>query len=279
MMYIRPMETEDIEFALSLTRIEDWSDIKGDFEALINYRPEAVFISEDDNGPTGMISAVSYGKFGFIGCLIVSPQHRGKGIGEDLLTHAISHLHNLGTSNMMLDAVPDAMSQYTRHGFRPSCKSLRLSGKIIGSDSRHVRPVTSNDLSAIFELDRRAFGANRSHFLQARWEEFPELCLCLEREKRIVSFAIGSRREGHVRIAPWIVTHPGEFNSDLLRNIVLASDEGTLALGVLESNVHSLDLLKKLGFSEYSYSVRMVLGENQRNLVESQYAIGSPAKG
>ncbi|MCK5152659.1 MAG: GNAT family N-acetyltransferase, partial [Candidatus Thorarchaeota archaeon] len=269
-MHIRKMMNVDIDFALSLTSIEGWSDTRSDFDALVSYSPTAAFVMEIANEYIGIVSAVSYGAFGFIGSLIIHPSHRGKGFGIQLLRHAQKHLQDLGTSYIMLDAVPDAIALYEHHGFRPVCKSYRLRGRVTGPESRGVREISDMDLPLIYECDRRAFGADRSHFLQKKWMENPELCICLERDDRIVSYAMGSYRENHVRIAPWIVSIPGDSNGDLLRTISYRSEGGTLALGVLETSKDAYSLAQKLSFSEYSYSIRMVFGDQIQSPNESQ---------
>lgn len=273
------MEPKDIDFALGLTKGEGWSDIKSEFTALVDYQPTAAFIIEEAGAPMGMISSVSYGSLGFIGSLIVSPLCRGKELGKNLLRYAIEHLQNEGTACIMLDAVPEAMSLYSREGFRPVCKSLRFSGPVQSKPSSEVRQITADDLPVIYEMDRIAFGGDRSHFLQTKWNHQPELSFCIEKEKEIVAFAMGSPREGHVRVAPWIVSQKGDFNSDLIRKIALDSGESNLALGILEINTDAVALSRNLGLSECSYSVRMALGNYSEYKGESQYAIGSPAKG
>ncbi|MCK5152315.1 MAG: hypothetical protein KAQ65_10755, partial [Candidatus Thorarchaeota archaeon] len=91
--------------------------------------------------------------------------------------------------------------------------------------------------------------------------------------------AMGSYREKHVQIAPWIVSVPSHSNGDLLRTISCRSEGQTLALGVLETSKDAYSLAQKLSFSEYSYSIRMLFGDSIQSPNESQYAIGSPAKG
>jgi len=278
-MKLRPMITEDIDFALDLTKTEGWSDIKSDFSSLISYNPSAAFVLEKQGNPVGMISVASYGQIGFIGSLIVSQTMRNRGIGEHLLKFAIEHLKSHGASCIMLDAVPDALSLYSKNGFSPVCKSLRFSGLVLDQPKSDVRQITEDDLSSIFQMDRIAFGGDRSHFLKAKWKQNMELCVCTKEDAVITSFAMGSPREGHVRVAPWIVMQEDKFNGDLLRKIAATSTEKNLALGVLETNTNSVALVTSLGLSQYSFSVRLVLGDASMIKGESQYAIGSPAKG
>ncbi|MFW9850192.1 MAG: GNAT family N-acetyltransferase [Candidatus Thorarchaeota archaeon] len=280
-MRIRKMMNDDIDFALSLTSIEGWSDIRSDFEALISYSPTAAFVLEDSDDYIGMISAISYGVFGFIGNLIVHPLYRGQGYGIQLLRYGIKQLQDLGTPYFMLDAVPEALSLYEKHGFRPVCKSYRLRGKISELDSENVREISEEDLPTIYEIDKEYFGADRSHFLRNKWMGSPNLCVCLEQEGNIVSYAMGSHRDEYVRVAPWVVTVHGDFNGDLLRAIGHFSGGRELAMGILETSTRAYDLALSNGLAlgEYSHSIRMVKGNILPTFSPNQYAIGAPSTG
>jgi ribosomal protein S18 acetylase RimI-like enzyme len=278
-MHIRELVDTDIEFALDLTSIEGWSDIRSDFAALISYNPVAAFIIETGEDSVGMISVVSYGSFGFIGSLIVHPSFRGQGFGIQLLRHGIKHLQDLGNAFIMLDAVPDAMSLYEKHGFRPVCKSYRLKGPVEGIGSAGIREIVERDLPRIFEIDRGSFGGDRSHFLRKKWIEEPDLCVCMEKNDRVVAYAFGCNRREYVRVAPWIATESSDFKGEILAEISQRSGERKIALGILETNKEAYDHAVRMGLIEYSYSVRMVKGEGQPSFSSNQYAIGSPAKG
>ena len=67
-----------------------------------------------------------YGASGFVGELIVVKEKRGRGIGRQLLQHAIAYLHSRGVQNVLLDAPPAAVPLCERLGFRPVCRSLRF---------------------------------------------------------------------------------------------------------------------------------------------------------
>ncbi|MHA1905900.1 MAG: GNAT family N-acetyltransferase [Candidatus Thorarchaeota archaeon] len=278
-MLIRKMTNDDIEFALSLTSIEGWSDIECDFEALVSYSPNASFVMESSDDYIGMVSAVSYGSFGFIGSLIVHPSHRGHGYGIQLLRYGIKHLQELDTTYIMLDAVPDAMALYEKHGFRPICKSYRLSGKVEGIGSEAIREISEEDFPMIFEIDRDSFGGDRSHFLHKKWIDDPSLCLCIVKNKRITAYVFGSHREKYVRVAPWIVTETSDFNGELLAEIAERSGDRKIAMGILETNKVAYDTAISTRLAEYSFSIRMVKGDIQPSFSPNQYAIGSPAKG
>ncbi len=80
-MEIRPMKKNDIPFAMRLTISEGWSSIPLDFGGLLRYDSTAAFVPEKRNERLGMVSAVSYGSFGFMGNLIVEKEQTEQMLG------------------------------------------------------------------------------------------------------------------------------------------------------------------------------------------------------
>ncbi len=277
-MLIRRMKHEDIDFALSLTRSEGWSDIHSDFALLISSDPPSAFIAEEDSQRVAMISAVAYGQIGFIGSLIVKKEQRGKGLGTSLMLHAIECLENHGANDIMLDAVPEAAPIYEKLGFNRCCRSLRLQG-VPKTNIHTARRLKDEDLERILALDIEAFSEDRSHFLKSRILEFPDLCYVIERDGEITGFAIGSDRQGTVRIAPWIVAEHDLKAGELVVAIGAARPNTSLSIGMLETNECAVETTLSLGFKEISSSIRMHKGENTPKFSDMMYAIGSPAKG
>jgi len=279
-MIVRKMSIDDTDFALSLTSGEGWSDIRSDFESLISYSPTAAFVGEEDGRRIGMVSAVSYGKLGFIGSLIVVRDCRNKGHGTNLMKHAIEHLSGLGVKTLMLDAVEAAIPVYRKLGFSTVCRSLRMKGVVEARRTDNVRPMTRRDLPTVLTIDQAHFGADRSHFLKRTWSLFPEFCKTLDIGKSVQGYVMGSPGNDFIRIAPWIVNGGVHRGEDLLRELAAQSGGKALRMGVLERDTTTVELLKTLGFEEVSSSYRMIQGDSSIvGLSQGIHAIGSPAKG
>jgi GNAT superfamily N-acetyltransferase len=279
-MQIRSMSYDDLDFALTLTSSEGWSSTRHDFEELLEYDPHGCFIGEIETEPTGMVCAISYGKFGFIGNLIVLESCRGQECGRTLMEHAMHYLRDLGAKSILLDAVPMAVTLYERLGFRKICKSLRLEGTISGKKSSFVRDMKQEDLSQISDLDANLFGGRRDRFLGMRFSVHPEYCRILEIDEEVQGYIMGSRSGDYVRIGPWVMMKTDTLADQLLLDFTQNIIAGNLKIGVLEKNVKSLNLLYKYGFIENSFSWRMVYGEDtEATLSNRLYAICSPARG
>lgn len=82
---IATMRRNQLNFAIDMAATEGWNPGLHDADAFCAADPEGFLIASVHNTPVGCISAVSYDNmFGFIGCYIVVPQHRGNGYGMQL---------------------------------------------------------------------------------------------------------------------------------------------------------------------------------------------------
>jgi ribosomal protein S18 acetylase RimI-like enzyme len=281
-MNIRPMISSDLGFAATLTADEGWlSETKEDFEGFLLYDPNGCFVAEENGDRIGMCVATAYGESGFLGELIVRKDRRGRGIGTRLMQHALAYLSHRGVRSIYLDGVESAIPLYERLGFRKVCRSLRFSGKVRGAHYSGVRAMTLVDLAVVAEMDRGAFGADRSFFLQRRLSLHPHLCKVLESEGRIKGFVTGRVRVDLISVGPWVVQSPVARPGRLLEALAAEGEGLNLAVGVLEVNSHAVKTIQDLGLAQRPHPPwRMVLGPSANlRMRDEAYAIGSPAKG
>ena len=279
---IRTMRTADLGFAAICTEREGWAgETRQSFEGFLAYDPNGCFLAEVGGQPTGICVATFYGQYGFIGELIVNPESRGRGLGCRLLDHAIGYLQGRGARSIYLDGVQTAISLYERAGFRKICLSLRFGRILSGGSHPQVRRMASVDLDQVARLDEQVFGADRSFFLRRKWSLFPKLCRVVEHEGEVAGYIFGWRGKGMLALGPWVVLPQIDRPDSLLESLASETPDAKVTLGVLESNVQAVNLLRSLGFTEGKTPPwRMVLGPSQR-LGDSPccYGLGSPAKG
>jgi ribosomal protein S18 acetylase RimI-like enzyme len=280
MMYLRQMSGNDLDFAIDLTTTEGWSSTKRDFEELLEYDPMSCFIGEINAEPIGMVCTASYGKFGFIGNLIVSESCRGQECGYGLMKHAIEYLHAHNAQSILIDAVPRAETLYKRLGFRRLYRSLRLEGIVPSDVAKGVRRMMPEDISSVSALDASLFGGIREHFLKKRFEAFPELAKVLEIDGKIQGYIMGSKNDKSVRVGPWAMSKRYQQADQLLLGLAQSASKNPLKVGVLDKNRDALQILHRHGFNEVSFSWRMLWGEDtEATLSDGLYAIYSPDRG
>ncbi len=286
MLHIRGMSAGDLDFAAACTAGEGWaSESRLEFEAFFARDPGGCLVAEREGQRVGIAAATRYGAYGFIGELIVLPEARGQGVGRRLLEAGVAYLRGGGARTVLLDGVVRAVPLYERAGFRKVCRSLRFTGRVPGRPAPRVRPMLPKDLPDVFRLDRQAFGADRSFFLERRLRRFPELSRILVQDGRLAGFLLGrcGQFSGSewTAVGPWVVAPGVERPEELLESLAPEGGSLQLSLGVLETNDRAVSLVRSLDFAERPDSPwRMVLGK-PGNLGDTPlaFAVGTAAKG
>lgn len=279
---IRQMTAADLDFAVQCTVAEGWmSETREVFEGFLEHAPEGCFLGEVRSRPVGMCIATPYKEHGFFGELIVIEEMRGRGFGLLLTANALDYLVSGGARHIYLDGDHGAIGLYERLRFRKVCRSLRFRGAPEGTAHPAVRAATAGDFVSIADLDRAAFGEDRSFFLRRTLEHHPGLCFVYEESGKVEGFIFG--RPGHhvITVGPWLATDAVSDPLALLHHFAAENAGHTLRVGLLESNRKSADLLRgHNSFEETGFSWRMVQGESDRLGAHPWlYSVGSPAKG
>jgi hypothetical protein len=179
--------------------------------------------------------------------------------------------------------VAAAVPLYERLGFRRVCPSLRFRGRLPGQADDRVRPLQSKDLEAVLDLDRRAFGADRSFFIHHRLRSYPQLCRVLVDAGRIRGFVLGRAFRGGVALGPWVTEAELGPDTGLLRSLAQDLGEIECSMGIMETNRQALAAVQSLGLAPVENPPwRMVLSGQEAEATPPgpvAHAIGSAAKG
>jgi len=281
-MTIRTMQPADLDFCVKCVTREGWlSETRETFEMFLANDREGCFVAEDCGAPVGICVATAYGTSGFLGELIVVPEHRGHGIGRQLMKHAIDYLRSRDCASIYLDGDLPAVPLYERLGFRTMFDSLRFIGKVEAKVCRSMRPLAASDLPTIDALDREAFGADRSFVTHHRLEQYPSLSRGLEREGEIIGYIMGQPGHDVVSVGPWVADSSTCDSINLLHDLACHTGNVKLRIGVLKTNSEAVTKLRTIDTLEETQPCRrMVLGP-QSDLGRSNrlWALGSAATG
>jgi ribosomal protein S18 acetylase RimI-like enzyme len=279
---IRAMRRSELDFCVACVTGEGWlSETRYTFETFFAYDPDGCLIAEKAGKPVGMIVATAYHECGFLGELIVLPEYRGHGIGGRLMKQAMDYLRGRGCRSLYLDGDTPAVPLYERLGFKTICRSLRFLGEVTPSQTQSVQMMSAADLDRVLEIDRAAFGADRSFFLRRRFEHFPHLCLSSVVNGNVSGFILGQPGHGVVTVGPWYFDGDADRALDLVYSLAGQADTARLRVGVLESNQGAARMMRSLSvFRETEPSWRMVNGpDTGLGVTAGLIAVGSPAKG
>ncbi len=255
---LRPFRLQDIPHALELVREVGWNQIEADLRFLVEGGPDGCWVAEADARVVGTVTTIRYEEgLGWIGMVIVDSGYRRRGIATRLMEQAVGYLKDL---SIKLDATEKGAAVYRQMGFAVECpveRWLRPAGPLPthSSPSAATRPLETDDLKALVELDRPAFGASR---------------------RDLLSWYLGHGLPA--RIAPgrgYVVGRPGHWATqmgplvagdvDTARELMTAFLEGLSAetmIADVPRNHPAAELLGELGFRRQRSLLRMIRGRN-----------------
>ncbi len=284
---IRTWTAADVSFAKRMTDVEQWGNSENDFRRLLKIQPDGCFVVLIDEQRVGMISAVAYGSFGFLGSLIVLESYRGHGIGERLMRHAIDFLRSKDVSTIELDGVLPAVPLYRRLGFKDKYHSLRFQRPAnstkaeFASDtpSGACRALALADIVQVIRFDREALGFDRSRVIQIVAQEFPSSFYGAFDANNALNAYLCARpiAESSRQLGP-LLSNESSVAIDLLSQAVKDHPSSVLSIGLPESSAKIADWLPMHGFIRHSPSLRMYLGDEINNEAKV-VCILSPEKG
>lgn len=256
---IRMFRRDDIQFALAQTQREGWDPTAELFETCLAHDPEGCFIAEAGGQPVGLVTTTCYARSAWVGNLIVLPEHRRQGIGQQLMTHAMSHLSERGVQTIRLEADPPGIEMYRRMGFVDEFESLRFQLTSRGGERRAaVEQVAPADLPALVTFDTEYSGDQRGRLLKLLYQQ-ATATYWVRGDEAVRGYAFTGPSTMGVRLGPCVAAD--RLIAKLLLQSVLADWPGTtIVLGVADLNNDAIGLFESRGFERASSSFRMVYG-------------------
>ncbi|OLE22073.1 MAG: hypothetical protein AUG49_20345 [Catenulispora sp. 13_1_20CM_3_70_7] len=139
---------------------EGWNPGAGDALLFQAVDPAGFLIGTLNGRLVSAISVVNYDEhYAHIGYFLVTPSLRGLGIGTATWSAAIGHA---GDRAIGLDAVPEQVDRYSRHGFRPAWRTIRFTGPVPAQPplaGGNITEPTTPDLGLMATLDAACFPA------------------------------------------------------------------------------------------------------------------------
>lgn len=165
---LRPMTAAkpDLESALHLSQAVGWAYRLEDWR--IAQTLGQGFLAEENGAVIGSALCWPYGDgFATCGSIIVSPAMQGRGLGRVLLTRL---LELTGRRAVMLNSTTEGMRLYQSFGFEAQGtvhQHLAPASLNVAPDAAdpQVRAARAEDMQAILQMDRRAFGADRQRMI------------------------------------------------------------------------------------------------------------------
>jgi len=200
------------------------------------------------------------------------------------MKRAVDYLLQCGVETIKLEAVPEMAELYRKLGFIDECDSLRFSKTLAKPDLQAkdgLAPIKKENISEIAEFDEKFFGANRTKVLASLFKENTQLCLAAYDREAVDGYIMCRKAKNGFKIGPFVCNPENtQTADDLLQALANRLVSTTLYVGLPATNKNAVDLLTKRGFTRYSMSIRMRLGQELKNeRVQGVFGIGGPMKG
>jgi ribosomal protein S18 acetylase RimI-like enzyme len=281
---IRRLGSADLKDCVALAVGRGWSPEKSKWALLLEVA-EAFGVDAPDGGLAGSVVLARYGRrHASVGMMLVAARFGRRGLGHALMSRLLAEA---GNATVTLFATDAGKPLYEKLGFR----TIRRSAAFVGTfrperRSRGTaatltaaarpaaarpaaarpaaarpavtRPATETDMAAILDVDKAAFGADRSHIV-GRLPVFAERLRVLETSAGITGYAAAWRNEPTTVIGP--VVAPDRASARLLIADLAAEVRGPLRLDLDPDDPELPGWADARGLSPASRTAVMVYGE------------------
>ncbi len=280
---VRQMLATDIESAMRLKEAESWNQTEADWHFLLRHNPELCLVASLRNEVIGTVTAINYqNEVAWIGMMLVSSDHRRKGVSSALLKTIIERLK--GCTCIKLDATPSGTPVYRRLGFEEEIELNRMSTEAICAAQEHsykgsLERIASSDIAEMSRLDEQIFGASREELIKYLVDNLPQQSWVTRRYGRVTGFVLGRRGSRYTHLGP-IMAESNEDARALVAQVSREREGEPILMDVPCQNKEWQLWLSELGFSGQRSFSRMFLRKNIRGERTDQlFAIGGPELG
>lgn len=280
MINYRTMKPADIAEGLKLCRKAKWNQLESDWQVFLQHSPEACMVATYEGQIVGTVTTIRYqDSFSWIGMVLVDPDFRRQGIGQELLQKALQLLQSEET--VKLDATPQGREVYLKLNFvdeYPLSRMNRIAAQELFYPTT-ARAIQKEDLPLLIKFDSKIFGANRSSLLHCMWENAPEFAFLIEDGIEIKGYVMGRYGHDFIHIGPVLAENIG-IARDLLTAVLNKCAGSPVIIDVLHDEHEWISWLGEIGFTEQRNFIRMFRGTNRfKGLPENQFAIIGPEFG
>jgi ribosomal protein S18 acetylase RimI-like enzyme len=256
----RALRPSDLPAAQGLSQAAGWNQTQADWRGYLAFEPDGCLVAEIGGRLAGTATCIRYGDaVGWIGMVLVHPDHRRRGLGTELLARTIRYLTGRGARSVRLDATPAGRAVYLPLGFRDEYGVARFEGAATGP-LPGADPFMDADLPRAADLDEEAFGVRRLGVLSELSRRDPALSFVTRSGGGISGFAIAREGREAVQLGPFASRDPAAAER-LFSAVVSAAGGRRVFLDVPAPNVEAAAIVARHGFRVQRSFTRMVLGE------------------
>jgi predicted N-acetyltransferase YhbS len=258
---IRLLEEGDVAEAMRLKAAARWNQTEEDWLRLLRLCPSGCFAATAGARLVGTTTTTVYGReLAWVGMVLVDPEFRRRGIATALVRAALEALDAAAVATVKLDATPEGAPVYEALGFEAELHIERWVGVARAKASPARAAEGAPDPAQIFELDRRAFGADRSELLSALLEESCVTpAVSMGADGRLRGYALARRGALSDYVGP-LVAEEAETAAALLDDVLNRLNAGCVCVDLNTTYAGGARVLEARGFVKQRELIRMRRG-------------------
>ena len=258
---IRQLTELDISSATALSVAAGWNQTAADWELLLRLHPEGCLGIECDGKIVATTTLICYqDQLAWLGMVLTHSEYSGRGFARRLVEQALRIAEAKKVRSVKLDATDQGRPLYESLGFRKEQSVERWladSGSFAGID-----PIPSGAMPD-FEMDREAFGVDRSKVLK---EMAAAACVFVAAD----GFAMLRTGARASYIGPCVARSPESAKT--LLELCLGVRGEQCYWDLFPSNRGAVNIAEELNFTVQRRLVRMVKGADVRGDESMIYA-------
>jgi len=260
---LRNLNNNDLAAALELSTLAGWNQTADDWRMLLELAPDGCFGMEVGGHVVVSATLVCYGdRLGWIGMVLTHPEFRHQGFAKQLFEHVLAIADSLGVKTFKLDATDQGQHLYESYGFKSEQAIERWFRP--GSLAREISEP-SVEFTKLHQLDREAFGADRSKLLEK-----------LARRGRCCSdsaaYAFSRPGRSFSYLGPCLA-ESAEAARQVLEMAIGIPEAGGWFWDLLPANRNAVAVASEMGFAPQRRLMRMFRGEELSGNDQLVYAI------
>jgi GNAT superfamily N-acetyltransferase len=224
-------------------------------------------------------TAFLFGSIAWLATVLVDKDFRGRGIGTQLVEHALAYLDRSGIQTVRLDATDQGRPIYQRLGFVTDYELVRFEGGPVSqSRGKAVTPVTQDQLEAVVALDRQITGTDRRRLIERLFLERPDRAALVVEDEMVVGHTMLRPGCRATQVGPAAATAQ-EAGRRLLQWALTHCDQNRVFVDIPGDNRSATDWAFGRGFVVQRRFVRMYRGQPVRDRPDQIWATSGPEKG
>jgi len=259
------MTASDVPAAMRLKEAAGWNQIPQDWLGYLELEPSGCFVGLVGDEVVASGTALAYdSKFGWIGMILVDPEHRRRGYATRMMETCLAYLEGKRCLTQRLDATEAGAQVYQKFGFAQEAiveRWVRQAGATLPALEGDIQtsPIPDRQIAEISSWDAEAFGASRQELLAWYARNKAPALLAINCGNPL-GYVMGRVGSSAYQIGP-LVAEDIQVASRLAVDFLSVIPSRSVIADVSRDNPAAIELLERLGFTPSRRLLRMYRGK------------------